>query len=206
MKTISLLLTVLILGTTRMGAQVDQGLINLVLRDGTNYVTYSHRITQVFGEWEYRNSVGYGPVTNIAYQTFEQIMYLVRDSAKRENWDQDRWLKSANYFKNNAKGGRVILYVERFDFYFSNLKFFFLILRDSTDVNQYEYNFPYRAADLVTSERFSNWGICNLPADPGDKFYIYVNHRETAHLSDHKFLVEKYAAIPPVSASLPAEQ
>jgi hypothetical protein len=118
---------------------------------------------------------------------------MVRDSTQLYNWDAEQYQKSINYFKQNCKGGRIIIYVERFDYYFTNMKFFLITLRDSTDKNKiYEYEFPYRAADFVTTERYSNYGFVNLSMNPGNTFYVYINQKESAHLSDYKFLIEKY--------------
>lgn len=182
-------------------AQVDQALKDLQLYDGSEYVTYGHRITQLFSELEFHFGVGIFPKTNIAYLTYNQLVLLMQDTAKNENWDQQRYLKSRNYLKKNAIGGRVIFYVERYDQYEANRKMFFVIVRDESEKKLAEIGFQNRPPDILTTDMFSNWAFADINVEIPDNFFVYVNHKQTAHLSDTKFLVEKNAApvLPPES-------
>jgi len=175
-------------------AQVDEALINMQLYEGSVYVTYGHRITQIFSELEYRMGVGIFPKTNIAYLNYQQLIVLMQDSAKRESWGQDRYLDSRNYLHENARGGRIILYVERYNQYNTNLKLFFIILRDLQENKLREIGFSNRPANLVSTSLFSNWAFIDLEEPLPESFFVYVNHKLTEHLSDTKFLVEQNAA------------
>lgn len=175
-------------------AQVDEALKRMQLYEGSVYVTYGHRITELFSELDYKMGVGLYPKTNIAYLNYQQLVLLMQDTAKREQWSQEKYKAARARLKQQASGGRIILYVERFDLYQTNNKLFFIILRNEKEEKFFEYNLPYRAADLITNSLFSNWAVIDLKVPVPDKFFVYVNHKMTEHLSDTKFLVEQNAA------------
>ena len=194
MKQIILFLFILFLAMGQLNAQVDPALKNMQLYDGSVYVTYGHRITQIFSELTYNMGVGVYPKTNIAYLNYQQLIVLMQDSSKNEGRSQEDYVVAHNYLKYHATGGRIILYVERFDLYSTNNKFLFIIIRDKEDKKLYEFNLPARPADLVTGDVFSNWAIIDIPVALPDEFYVYVNHKMTEYLSDSKFLVQVNAA------------
>ena len=192
---IKLIFTIILVTNVLFGfSQIDQALKAMQLYEGSVYVTYGHRITEEFSELRYHMGVGVFPKTNIAYLTYNQLIVLMQDTAKRQQWDKKRYLKSRNYFAKNAIGGRIVLYVERFDMYKTNNKFFFIIIRDTNDNKILEYNLPPRPANLVSTSVFSNWAYIDINKKLPEKFYIYVNHRQSDFLSDTKFFVEKNAA------------
>lgn len=192
MKTLILLL----FGLTACSAfsQVDEALKKMQLYEGSVYVTYGHRITEVFSELEFHMGVGIFPKTNIAYLDYNQLIVLMQDTAKKEQWDQKHYLASRNYLRENAFGGRIILYAERYDQYETNNKFFFIIIRDSAENKLFEYDLPRQPAQIVTNDIFSNWAYIDINMELPDKFFVYINHKLTSHLSDTKFLIEKNAA------------
>lgn len=173
---------------------VDRALQNMQLYEGSVYVTYGHRITLLFSELEYQQGIGVFPKTNIAFLNYRQLMVLAQDTAKKEQWDEKRYLQSRDYFKQNAKGGRIILYVERYNQYNTNNKLFFVVIRNKKDEKIWEYQLPPRPADLVTSDVFSNWAFIDIDIELPDEFFVYVNNKTTEHLSDTKFLIQKNAA------------
>jgi len=187
-----IILTLTFISTAQI--PVDRALQNMQLYEGSVYVTYGHRITLLFSELEYRNEIGVFPKTNIAFLNYKQLMVLAQDTAKKEQWNEIRYLKSRNYFKNKAKGGRIILYVERYDKYETNNKLFFVIIRDKNDNKIWEYQLPPRSADLVSAYVFSNWAFIDIDIDLPEEFFVYVNNKTTEHLSDTKFLIQENAA------------
>ncbi len=192
MKT--LLIAILIFTSLLSFSQVDEGLKKMQLYEGSVYVTYGHRITEIFSELKFKFGVGIFPKTNIAYLSYKQLIILMQDTAKNEQWDQQHYLKLRNYLRNNAFGGRIIMYVERFDQFKANNKLFFIIIRDKNEKKLLEYNLPYRRADFVTTDVFSNWAYIDIDIELPDVFYVYVNNKMTDYLSDTKFLVEKNVA------------
>lgn len=192
MKYFSIIIFVLFSFTSK--AQVDDALVDMQLYEGSIYVTYGHRITEIFSELEFHLGVGVFPKTNIAYLNYKQLIVLMQDTAKNEQWNQQDYMKSRNYFKNNASGGRIILYVERFDQYETNNKFFFIIIRDKDENKLYEFDLTRRNADYITTDVFSNWAYIDIDVELPDEFYVYVNHKLTTHLSDTKFLIQTNAA------------
>lgn len=194
------LLTFLILSISLSAfSQVDEALKKMQLYEGSEYVTYGHRVTELFSELEFHFGVGIFPKTNIAYMTYKQLIVLMQDTAKRENWDQEQYIKSRNYLKEHASGGRIILYIERYDQYEANRKHFFIIVRDKEEKELAEFSFTNKRPDMITNDLFSNWAYADLKNEMPDEFYVYINHRLTDHLSDTKFLIEKNAApiLPP---------
>jgi hypothetical protein len=175
-------------------SQVDEALKNMQLYEGSVYVTYGHRITEIFSELEFRMGVGIFPKTNIAYLNYQQLIRLMQDSAKRESWTQEKYIESRNQLHNNAMGGRIVLYVERYSQYDTNLKLFFVIIRNKDEKKLREINFPNKPASLVTTSLFSNYTFIDIPEELPENFFVYVNHKLTEHLSDTKFLVEQNAA------------
>lgn len=191
------IVTILLISTSffiKAQIPVDQALQKMQLYENSVYVTYGHRITLLFSELEYRNEVGIFPKTNIAFLNYLQLTVLMQDTAKQEQWKQSRYLKSRNYLRENAQGGRLILYVERYDQYNTNNKMFFVIIRDKEDNKLWEYQLPPRPADLVSSYVFSNWAIIDIDIELPEEFYVYVNNKTTEHLSDTKFLIQQNAA------------
>jgi len=196
----TIFITLLIIGFYGNGfAQIDDNLKSMQLYEGSVYVTYGHRITQLFSELEFHMGVGLFPKTNIAYLTYPQLIVLTQDTAKQENWNQTRYQASRNYFKKKAPGGRIILYVERFNEYETNTRLFFVIIRDKNENKLFEKQLPYRAPGLVSTSVFSNWAYVDVDVELPDEFFVYVNHKLTEHLSDTKFLVQKNSA--PVNRS-----
>lgn len=194
MKTTLFIPLFLLIFISSAEAQVDPALKDMQLYESSEYITYGHRITLEFSELEFHMGVGVFPKTNIAYLTYKQLIALMQDTAKRENWDQERYIKSRNYLYNNAKGGRIVLYVERYDQYNTNNKLFFVIIRDMEGDKLFEHHLPYRAADLISTEKFSNWAHIDIDTELPDKFSVFVNNKTTERLSDTKFVVEKNAA------------
>ncbi len=194
MKRVLYLIVLMVTINVSLGAQVDQALKKIQLYEGSVYVTYGHRISLLFSELEFYNDIAVFPKTNIAFYTYKQLILLAQDTAKREEWNQDRYLKSRNYFNTKAKGGRIILYVERYDQYETNNKLFFIIIRDKDDNKIFEYNLPRRPACLVTTDVFCNWAYIDVDIELPDEFYVYVNNKMTERLSDTKFLIETNAA------------
>ncbi len=175
-------------------SQVDDALKKMQLYEGSVYVTYGHRITEIFSELEFHFGVGVFPKTNIAYLSYNQLILLMQDTAKHKQWDQARYLKSRNYLRDNASGGRIILYIERFDQYETNNTFLFVIFRDKDENKLLEIDLPRKRADFVTTDVFSNWAYIDVNVDLPNEFYLYVNHKLTNFLSDTKFLIEQNAA------------
>jgi len=95
MKT--LLIAILIFTSLLSFSQVDEGLKKMQLYEGSVYVTYGHRITEIFSELKFKFGVGIFPKTNIAYLSYKQLIILMQDTAKNEQWDQQHYLKSRNY-------------------------------------------------------------------------------------------------------------
>jgi hypothetical protein len=178
----------------KLKAQVDPALKNMRLYEGSVYVTYGHRITEIFSELTFNLGVGVFPKTNIAYLNYQQLIVLMQDSSKREGRSQQAYMEARNNIKSRAAGGRIILYIERFDMYLANNKFLFIIIRDKSDNKLYEYNLPARQANLETGDVFSNWAYIDIPVTLPEEFYVYVNHKMTDYLSDTKFLIQVNAA------------
>jgi len=161
-------------------------------QDGEIRTIFSHPVTQVYGQREdsklYQNV---GEVTNVGYYSLNQVLENIGSSWKRQKIDNETVQTTVDSLRKVAAGGYVYLYIERFLENRANLQYFFIIIRDKNDKTLYSKYFQYQAPN-VTATRSTWWNyiVTEIPIELEYPFYVYVNDKQSQHLSDFKFRID----------------
>ena len=167
-------------------------LIDIRWQDGDTRTIFSHPVTQVYGQREdsklYQNV---GEVTNVGYYSLNQVLENIGSSWKRQKIDNETVQTTVDSLRKVAAGGYVYLYIERFLENRANLQYFFIIIRDKNDKTLYSKYFQYQAPN-VTATRSTWWNyiVTEIPIELEYPFYVYVNDKQSQHLSDFKFRID----------------
>jgi hypothetical protein len=140
--------------------------------DKTAHVIYGHKIIKVFGERPspQRHS-NLGSITTVAYLDAEQTL---------EKYGQE------------TAGGALEVFLSRATQSRANFKWFFVVIRGEDDNKKImEIDLDYQESQLPYANGWWNYTIVYLPEMVEYPFYVYINDRQSQHLSDFKFKVEK---------------
>jgi hypothetical protein len=162
-------------------------------QDGEMRTIFSHPTTQVFGQREdsklYQNV---GEVTNVGYYSVNQVLESIGSKWKHQRVDSETAQNTADSLKKVAPGGYVYLYIERFLENRANLQYFFIIIRDKDDKTLFTKNFEYQAPSIAaTRNTWWNYIVTEIPIELEYPFYVYVNDKQSQHLSDYKFRIDE---------------
>ena len=153
-------------------SMIDEQLTERPWLDKSKHEINGHEITQVFGERpaEQRHS-NLGSITTLAYLDPAQT---------KEKYGKD------------SPGGSIELFVTRSTESRANFKWFFVVVRGADDQEKImEIDLEYQAAQLPDANGWWNFTSVLLPESVGYPFYVYINDRQSQHLSDFKFMVNK---------------
>jgi hypothetical protein len=161
-------------------------------QDGEMRTIFSHPTTQVFGQREdsklYQNV---GEVTNVGYYSVNQVLERIGSKWKHQGVGSETAQNTADSLKKVAPGGYVYLYIERFLENRSNLQYFFIIIRNKDDKQLFTKEFQYQAPSITaTRNTWWNFIVTEIPIELEYPFYIYVNDKQSQHLSDYKFRID----------------
>lgn len=173
---------------------VDIGEINKQLTqkpwpDKSEHDIYGYRITQVFGDQRiyYRHS-NLGSITTLAYLDQQQLLNGVDTLMLSEEKKDELQVK----YNKEAEGGAVELFITRATESRANFKWFFIVIRGEDDEEKImEIDLKYQASQLPDANGWWNYTTVLLPKEINFPFYVYVNDRQSDHLSDFKFRVSK---------------
>lgn len=140
--------------------------------DKSEHQIYGFTITKVFGERPaHQRHSNLGSITNLAY--------LNNDQLKKK-------------YGKESPGGAIELYITRRTESRANYKWFFVVIRGEDDNEKLmEIDLKYQASQLPDANGWWNFTTVLLPERVKFPFYIYVNDRQSQHLSDFKFMVSK---------------
>ncbi len=193
--TSALLIFVMTLAMPHLYAQqhVDEQLKVKQWMDEETLTIFGHPITRIFGETYNRNQPRnyHIPITNIGYKTLNQLIADARQKAADEGLSDQQLEQNIAGLQKEAPGGRLYVYIERRDNDRANGRYFFVILRDKNENEFYKKDFPNQPPVFGDFGFWGNLFTANLPEQPPYPFYVYVDDRESDHLSDFKFEVLK---------------
>lgn len=181
------------IGTLQIQAQItDISKINDTLTerpwlDNSIHELYGHTIIQVFGERpsQQRHS-NLGFITNVAYLSQKQMLNGL-DTLDLPSGEKE---KLRNEYDEGAEGGAVQVFISRGTESRANFKWYFVVIRGADDKEKImEIDLTYQASELPQGNGWWNYTTVLLPKKVDYPFYIYVNDRQSQHLSDFKFQV-----------------
>jgi len=153
-------------------SEIDEQLTERPWLDKSIHNLYGFTITKVFGERvsPQRHS-NLGSITTMAYLNSEQL---------KEKYGKE------------SPGGGIELFITRPTESKANLKWFFIVVRDENDNEKImEIDLDYQAAQLPEANGWWNFTTVLFPESLEFPFYVYVNDKQSQHLSDYKFMVNK---------------
>jgi len=151
-----------------------------------------HSITQVFGETPavYRHT-NLGPITTVSFRSPEQVADSIREIAIINNWSESELDEKLDYFNKNAPGGLLNIFISRADESRANFKWFFVIIRDKEDQKVTEIDLDYQAPQLPEGNGWWNYTTVMIDKPVQIPFFIYLNDKQSNHLSDFKFEISQ---------------
>jgi len=140
--------------------------------DKSEHQIYGYTITKVFGERPaHQRHSTLGSITNLAYLNSDQL---------KEKHGKE------------SPGGAIELFLTRTTESRANFKWFFVVIRGEEDNEKLmEIDLEYQASQLPDANGWWNFTVVLLPEEVKFPFYIYVNDRQSQHLSDFKFMVNQ---------------
>ena len=152
-------------------AEIESQLTERPWLDNSAHEIYGHKIIKVFGERPspQRHS-NLGSITTMAYldadQTFEK-------------------------YEKESPGGAVEIFISRGAESRANFKWFFIVVRGEDDEEKImEIELDNQAPQLPYANGWWNFTTVYLQQKPDYPFYIYLNDKQSQHLSDFKFKIE----------------
>lgn len=152
-------------------------------RVGKTKVIYKHTIMRHMGKNEPDR------VTNICYQTKEQLAETARLQAVDQMWTNEKLAQHIDYYNLEAPGGRVTLFVERPTISSADLDAFSIIVRDSTDVNEIIHIDLPSETPNYTASTWYNTAFINLKEEVSLPIIIYLVDRFGGYNNKYKFTV-----------------
>jgi len=151
--------------------QIDNQLTEKPWLDHSVHEINGYKITKIFGErYAHQRHSNLGSITSIAYLDKDQ---LGKDSII-------------------AGGGAIQLFITRATESRANFKWFFVVIRGEDDNEKImEIDLEYQASQLPEANGWWNFTTVLLPKAIETPFYVYINDRQSQHLSDFKFLIKK---------------
>ncbi len=178
------------------GAQVtDIAVINPELTerpwlDQSVHLIHGFEIRQVFGEriTAERHS-NLGPITTLAYLSPQQLL----EGLDTLETTPERKEELRNKYSDEAPGGALQIFISRPTESMANFKWYFVVIRDRDDREKImEIDLSYQAAQLPFANGWWNYTTVLLPEAITLPFYVYLNNRQSQHLSDYKFMISSH--------------
>ena len=193
MKKILLLLIVLLgLNTVAQDKllQVPEEMRMRPWLESEEHIIWDHSITLVFGEkvTAYRH-MNIGEFTSLAYQSPAQIADSVNKLAVQENWTEEKLQSELTRYLKEAPGGRIFLYLTRYNESDANTKWYFIIVRDEHDEKVLEQQLGYQSPEMPEGDGWWNYYEILLEKKVPMPFRLYLNKNVSPHLSDFMFRI-----------------
>ncbi|MCW4469104.1 hypothetical protein OGH69_09025 [Flavobacterium sp. MFBS3-15] len=115
----------------------------------------------------------YGGTTELKYTSLVQEIENLKKESAKEMWSEDKLKSETDILKRSAKGGIVMLTVERSTIDAANSDMFSIIVKDKDEKEIYREDFDSNVAEVSSSVW---WNINNsfIPSKVKAPFYVYV--------------------------------
>jgi len=171
--------------------EVPEIMRNKLWIDNDEKIIWDHSITMLSGQkpTRYRHS-NVGEFTTLGYQSPEQIGQFLKDKASTEGWSDEMLTKEIIRYQELAPGGRLMIFISRYNQTKANTRWYFVILRDANDEKFIEQDLQYQAPE--TPEGLGWWNYYEfLIEQPVEMpFYVYLNYKKSEHLTDFRFIIK----------------
>jgi len=159
--------------------------------DGQVLTIFDHQIMRVFGETYDKNTIRnyHIPVTNVGYKDLAQLKDETNQLATNEDWPGEKLDDALLALEDDARGGRIYVYIERKENDRARSNYFFVVLRDKNEEEVYKSNVEGNEPQFGDFGFWSNYFVLDVPIELAYPFYIYVDDRKSRNLSDFKFEV-----------------
>lgn len=156
--------------TTLLFGQIDDNLMKANWKPGKEKVICGNAILRLEG----KNNVD--GITNIGYQSFEQVKSVLEKDAEREMWTEEKKNKTIESYSKSASGGLISLYLTRLTIDAANTDMFTVIVKDSTENEIYREELKSVIPETPSSgsSYWWNYAAILLPEKIQGKFYIYI--------------------------------
>jgi hypothetical protein len=171
-KTITFLFAILIASFSY--GQIDKNLKKANWKPGKEKVLYGNTIVRHLG----KNTIS--GMTNLGYQTFEQVISEVNQKANDEMWTAEKKNKTIEAYQKFSAGGILHLYLTRLTIDAANTKMFTVIVKDSEDNNEiFRKELKSNIANTPTSgsDYWWNYASIHIPEKINGKVFIYIIDR-----------------------------
>ncbi len=112
--------------------------------------------------------------TTLSYENLYQSIALLKESAEREMWTEDKLNHMIDIYKTSAKGGLISINVDRVTIQSANTEWFTVIVKDSNDKEIYREKMKSKTADYSSKDDYwHNFGTVVIPERIQAPFFVY---------------------------------
>ena len=184
---------IFLLSTLFSFAQEDQALYTRIWSNGQSVEIFGHDVLRIFGEDYDRTSDNnlFIPITNIAYQTLDQLIEDVNEEAKKSSWNEKKVNKETNKYKQIAHGGAIVLYIQRNNQDAANTKWYTITIRDKNEKELFKKTLNWQVPNMEDFNQWSNTAYIYIDIPLSIPFYVYVSELQMENIDDYKFEITK---------------
>ncbi len=170
-------------------SQTDKNLTRIYWSTGKEKVVYGHGVLRIKGF-----NANASNVTNIGYQTKEQLSVQYKQTAEKQMWTEDKLNSMLDLINNNYKGGRLALYIQRGTIAAANTEYFTIIVKTKNEEEifrkELESNTPnsHISGSRYGGNYWWNFGETSIRKAIEIPFYIYVVDK--LHSEIYKFEIK----------------
>jgi uncharacterized protein YheU (UPF0270 family) len=175
--------------STFIFGQQDEALYTRIWPEGQTVKIFGHDVLRVFGEQynRYSDNNTFIPITNVAYQTQDQIIEEIKEEGKKSSWSEKKLDKELNKIKQNAAGGMVVLYLRRNSQDAANTKWYTITVRDKDEKVLFKKTLSWQVPNMEDFDQWSNTAYIDIDIPLTIPFYIYVSQLQMSNINDYKF-------------------
>ena len=186
MKKIALLFLTSFMSSISIG-QIDDNLTKINWKIDKEKVIYGNTTLRIEGI----NDIG--GMTNIGYETFEQVKAGIEKDAEKQMWTDEKKLKKIESYSTFMSGGLIHLYITRLTIAAANTEMFTIIVKDSTETEIFRKALKNNIPNVPSSGNDYWWNYTTIPITKNiqGNFFVYVIDRLGNDNSKFKFEIKK---------------